>query len=119
MSPSSTAILLLPLLMAACQPESLSRAGADPQRGRRLMAQYQCGSCHSVEGVFAADGRIGPALDRFGRRSYITGELPNTAERLQQWLVDPPASVPGTMMPVLGVSDADARDIAAYLLSLR
>jgi cytochrome c2 len=118
MSPSSTALLSLLLLLAACRP-ALRPADADPQRGRRLMAQYQCGSCHKAESVFAADGRQGPALDYFGRRSYIAGELPNTAAQLQRWLLNPPASVPGTTMPVLGVSAADARDIAAYLLSQR
>jgi cytochrome c2 len=45
--------------------------------------------------------------------------VPNTDAQLQRWLVDPPALVPGTAMPAMGVTPADARDLAAYLRSLR
>lgn len=83
------------------------------------MATYQCGSCHVVPGVPAADGRIGPTLAGFGSRSYIAGEAPNGPATLPRFLQSPPAVVPNTTMPALGVSAADARDMAAYLLSLR
>lgn len=82
------------------------------------MTHYQCGSCHRASEVFAANGEAGPPLDQFGRRSFIAGELPNTPQLLQQWLVDPPALLPGATMPKLGLSPEDARDIAGYLLSL-
>ena len=60
-----------------------------------------------------------PALEHFGRRSYIAGQLPNTPETLQRRLLDPPGLLPGTTMPRLGLSERDARDIAGYLMSLR
>jgi len=91
--------------------------GADLARGRQLMTHYQCGSCHQIPGV-PGGSRQAPALDGFVHRSFIAGQWPNTPEGLQQWLMDPPAVVPGTTMPRLGVSEADARDMAAYLLSL-
>lgn len=91
-------------------------AAADPQRGRQLMAHYQCGRCHVATEVPAAAGRIGPPLDGFGQRSYIAGELPNTPDNLVRWLRDPQAAVPGAAMPRMGLSEADARDVAAYLL---
>lgn len=93
--------------------------GADLKHGQRLMAQYQCGSCHVVPEVPAARGRLGPTLEGFGHRSYIAGQLPNTPESLQRWLLNPPGEVPGTTMPRLGLSEDDARDIAGYLMSLR
>jgi cytochrome c2 len=96
-----------------------SSAGGDPERGRALMAQYQCGACHRIPRVPGARGTLGPPLDRFGLRSYIAGELPNRPPALRAWIVDPPALVPGTTMPRLGVGEADARDMAAYLESLR
>jgi cytochrome c len=106
-------------LLTGCERRAERVPGPDFERGRRLMAQYQCGSCHTVPAVFAAQGRVGPPLADFGRRSYIAGELPNTQAQLERWLQDPVAALPGTTMPDLGVSPADARDMAGYLLSLR
>jgi cytochrome c1 len=38
---------------------------------------------------------------------------------LTAWLRDPPAIDPATAMPALGLSEAEALDIAAYLYNLR
>lgn len=87
-------------------------------RGQVLMVQYQCGSCHAIPQVAAARGSVGPSLAGFGRRSYIAGELPNGPETLARWIESPGALVPGTVMPAMGVAPQDARDMAAYLLTL-
>ena len=96
-------------------------APADPAatRGRQLLAQYQCGSCHAIPGVAASRGGVAASLDGFGRRSYIVGRFPNQPATLARWIADPAALSPATLMPDMGVSDADARAIAAYLGSLR
>ncbi len=94
-------------------------ADGSPLRGKQLMAQYQCASCHVIPGVPGHHGGMGPTLASFGRRSYIAGNAPNTPATLQHWLLDPQAVVPGTPMPAMGMSADDARDMAAYLLSLR
>jgi cytochrome c1 len=60
-------------------------------------------------------GQIGPPLAGFARRASIAGMLPNTPEQLLNWLRAPQSLKPGNAMPDLGLSDADARDIAAYL----
>jgi cytochrome c1 len=101
------------------EPLPLAVTGGDAALGKRLMEQYQCGSCHAIPGVGAATGTAGPPLDKFGRRSYIAGRIPNLPGPLADWLVDPPALKPGTMMPNLGVSNAEARHMAAYLYTLR
>ncbi|MEV6815442.1 cytochrome C [Micromonospora craterilacus] len=93
------------------------RAG-QPGRGADLIAQYGCGSCHTIPGINRADGLVGPPLTRFGARSYIAGELVNNADNLQRWIVDPQAVEPGTAMPNLGIPAIDAQDIAAYLYTL-
>ncbi|MET8835499.1 c-type cytochrome [Micromonospora sp. NPDC004540] len=98
-------------------PPPESHAGR-PDRGAKLIAQYGCGSCHTVPGVDRAGGLVGPPLTRFGARSYIAGELPNNADNLRRWITDPQAVEPGTAMPNLGVSAIDAQDIAAYLFTL-
>lgn len=94
-------------------------AGGDLQRGRALIENYGCGSCHSIPGIRDAAGLVGPPLLLFGRRTYIAGELPNTPENLVKWLQDPKSVEPGTAMPDLGLSAQQARDIAAYLYTLR
>lgn len=92
---------------------------AEIERGRDLLAQYQCGACHRIEGVSQARGSAGPPLARFGLRSYIAGQLPNTPAVLAQWIVEPGALRPGTPMPAMGVTARDAQAMAAYLGSLR
>ena len=95
-----------------------SSAAAPPgviESGRVLLAAYQCGACHRIEGVSGAQGTHGPALTQWRRRSYIAGSVPNTPERLAAWIVDPSALVPGTAMPQMGVTPHDARQMAAYL----
>ena len=93
--------------------------GGDVARGRLLLAQYQCGSCHQIQGVDGARSTVGPALDTFGRQSYVAGFLPNYPDALMRWIVDPPAAKPGTAMPAMGVSAEDARHMAAYLYTLK
>ncbi|MDP9895577.1 cytochrome c1 [Variovorax boronicumulans] len=126
-APSATfaalAALLLAALASGCElgERDLPYGGApSAQRvaGQRLLAQYQCGSCHAIPGVPIAQGVVGPPLSAYGRRSYIAGHLPNRPDTLAQWIVAPAALVPGTAMPAMGVSPQDARDMAAYLLAL-
>ena len=88
-------------------------------RGQRLLAQYQCGNCHAIPDVSASRGRIGPPLAKLGQRSYISGEIPMRLDTLARWIEEPAALVPGTQMPDMGASEADARDMAAYLLALK
>ncbi|MEV0809829.1 c-type cytochrome [Micromonospora sp. NPDC050200] len=118
------ALLALPVLLAApgCAstdppPPPEVRAGR-PARGAELIAQYGCGSCHTIPGIDQANGLVGPPLNRFGARSYIAGELPNNGDNLRHWIANPQSVEPGTAMPDLGVSPIDAQDIAAYLFTL-
>jgi len=92
--------------------------GGDPARGVRALGTYGCGSCHMIPGVDGANGNVGPPLTAFGRRTYVAGLLPNTQENLVHWIQQPQAVSPGNAMPNLGVTDRDARDIAAYLYTL-
>jgi cytochrome c len=52
-------------------------------------------------------------------RTYIAGVLPNTPENMRRWIQDPPAVDNHTVMPKLGVGDADVQDITTYLYTLR
>ncbi|MBT2303381.1 c-type cytochrome [Variovorax paradoxus] len=123
---SWTALLLLlaiAALVSGCElgerklPNAKAPA-AQIARGQQLLGQYQCGSCHAIPEVPIARGTVGPPLKAFGRRSYIAGQVPNGPDTLARWIVAPQAVVPGTVMPAMGVSPEDARDMAAYLLAL-
>jgi len=92
--------------------------GADAGRGRARIAKYGCVSCHAIPGVRGPGARVGPPLRHLASRAYLAGVLPNTPANLVRWLRDPPAIAPRTAMPDMGLSEADARDIAAYLLTL-
>jgi cytochrome c1 len=78
-----------------------------------------CAACHVIPGVRGADGKVGPPLTGIGSRIMIAGQVPNTPDNLIRWIRDPQAIEPGTAMPNLGVSEPTARDIAAYLYTLR
>ncbi len=94
-------------------------AGGDPNLGHRYLERYGCGSCHTIPGVKGADALVGPPLTHWSRRSFIAGLLPNTPDNLVQWITDPQAVQPGTDMPNLHVTSAEARNIAAYLEGIR
>jgi cytochrome c1 len=68
--------------------------------------------------VPGADGKIGPPLNGILQRTLIGGELPNSVANLVAWIRNPQAIEPRTAMPDLGVDDATARNIVAYLYSL-
>jgi cytochrome c len=103
--------------------ETLHRAvlltGGAPERGRGLIRHYGCAGCHSVPGVAGAKGQVGPSLQGFAGRVYLAGSLENTPGNLIRWIEDPRALDPRTAMPRTGAAGRDARDIAAYLYTLR
>lgn len=90
----------------------------DPQHGAVAIGQYGCGSCHRIPGINGADGMVGATLANLSRRSILAGQLPNNPDNLIAWIEHPQQMEPGVGMPDLGVSETDARDIAAYLYSL-
>ena len=93
--------------------------GGNPRAGRQAIRRYGYQTCHTIPGVAGARGMVGPPLDTIGDRYVIAGELPNTPENLMHWIQHPHQIEPHTMMPEMGVSEQDSRDIAAYLYSLR
>jgi cytochrome c2 len=119
--------LVLTLAAAGCSGEafgfrsqqSTAVPGGSPERGRQAISRYGCGACHTIAGVPRAQGKVGPRLADLNERVMIAGRLANTPDNLVHWIEEPQSVSPGTAMPNLGVTDADARDIAAYLLTLR
>lgn len=123
-------LLLLAPALAGCDDRASSALASlglvhpksnigDIDKGEELIGVYGCGSCHEIPGVAGARGLVGPPLTRMGRRIFIAGVLRNTPENMVAWLRDPQKIVPGNAMPTMGLSEEQARDVAAYLENLR
>jgi mono/diheme cytochrome c family protein len=105
---------------AACRSEPAALPGPpDPRRGRELINQYACTACHTVPGVASTKPQVGPPLNGYANQQMIAGQLANTPDNLARWIRAPQSIDAQSAMPDLGVSEAHARDIAAYLGTLR
>jgi cytochrome c2 len=100
------------------RPAPTSLALGNANRGRELIVKYGCPSCHMLPDA-GPRGLVGPSLDDMGGRSYIAGRFPNEEIWMTLWLQKPQELKPGTAMPDLNVDERDARDMAAYLATLR
>lgn len=109
------------VLLGGCSesPPPLHVADGDRGRGKAAIERYGCHACHTIPGIPGYGANVGPPLGKLASRAYLGGVLPNLPHNLVRWLQDPPAVAPGTVMPRLGVSETEARDMAAYLYSAR
>ena len=106
--------LVLALLSAGCyQPDASTAAG----RGKALAVSYGCAACHDMPNMPTA-GLVGPPLRGIARRAYLAGTFSNTPENMIRWIRSPRQLDPDTLMPELGVSQEDGRDLAAFLYTL-
>jgi len=104
----------------SCSAPPFAAAGpGHAARGLQALHQHACNSCHVIPGVTGADVHVGPPLAGIASRGLIAGVLPNTPEQMERWIREPHRVDPLTAMPDLEVSERDARDIAAYLATLR
>jgi putative membrane protein len=92
--------------------------GGDARLGPAAIQYYGCGACHAIPGIRSAIGDVGPTLAGIADRRMIAGIVPNTPDEMVRWIVMPQSMAPGNAMPNLGVSDGQARNIAAYLYTL-
>jgi cytochrome c1 len=108
-------------LFVGCRREAstVDTFGGDPHHGASVIAQAGCGACHRVPGVPGARGRVGPSLDHIGSQTILVGMLPNTPANMLTWIRTPQSVRPGDAMPNMELTEHDARDVAAYLSTLR
>jgi putative membrane protein len=93
--------------------------GGEPTRGPQAIRKYGCDTCHVIPGVLTADATVGPPLTQIAQRAYLAGRIDNTPENMIKWIRHPHSIDDKTLMPEMGVSLQDGRDIAAYLYTLR
>jgi cytochrome c len=87
-------------------------------RAARLLIASNCGACHLVPGVAAANGRVGPSLAGIARQQIIAGHFANTPATLADWIEHPQQLLPGDAMPEMGLSREQAQIITTYLYTL-
>lgn len=94
-------------------------ARPDAARGRRALEQFGCIGCHEIPGAVGPEARLGPTLHGIGARTMLGGVLPNSFDNMVLWLRAPQSFSPHSAMPMLGVTERDARDMAAYLGTMK
>jgi len=108
------------------KPGGLNTGGGDPGNGSTLFASLGCGGCHSADG----QNGTGPTLkDVFGAKVQLTTGKTVAADvaYLMQSIEDPDAEIvkgyqPGVMSAVIKphqVAESDARDLVAYIATLK
>ena len=122
--PLCACMVLLSVALSGCgQSAAITAAqqvsGGNARNGEHLIFTYGCGTCHVIPGINGAIGTAGPPLRGFASRLYIAGVLENRPDNLVRWIISPQEVTPGTAMPDLGITKAQARDMAAYIYTLQ
>ncbi len=93
----------------------LKYAGGNKERGKELISKVGCVGCHMVEGL---DEQWNLPQNRKG--TYLTGTGSKVdPDWLVSWLKKPSHYDATSVMPSFRLTDKDANDMAAYLLSLK
>lgn len=125
-------IAFLALLALACNrqetprsvqnaaPRSMESTG-NAARGKELINQYGCNVCHVVPGVEGPAGILGPSLAGMASHPTISnGVVQNTPENLLKFIQNPPTLNPQSAMPPpMGMTPDDAKDLVAFLQTLK
>jgi cytochrome c2 len=99
-------------------------AAGDAAAGRKVLENKACGTCHLFTGV--ADLPVKPSFENADDKARAAIEVApdlrgtrdrSTAAQLVRWLVNPPAVKPSTLMPSFNLTEQEARDAAAYILT--
>ncbi|HXV82672.1 MAG TPA: cytochrome c oxidase subunit II, partial [Candidatus Binatia bacterium] len=78
-----------------------------------------CINCHTIRGTQAM-GTFGPDLTHLMSRETLgAGTVPNTAEKLRDWVRDPQTIKEGCNMPNMQLTENELNHVVAYLLTLK
>jgi len=124
LSPQQYAKLVMEDAAPACpSPASMASPVAasrvpDARRGKLALTQHACSACHTIPGIAGSSPQVGPPLAGIAGRTLIAGRLPHTPQNMVRWITRTHEVDPRSAMPPMGVTEADARDMAAYLATL-
>ncbi len=113
------------------QKQPQAPANASALAGEKLFVSKTCIACHAIEGNPVAAGVLGPDLTNLRERTSLASALiENTPDNLAAWIKNPQKIKPNALMGVayqgkfgeirykpIEMTEKEARDLAAYLLS--
>jgi cytochrome c oxidase subunit 2 len=98
---------------------AMTPADTSSERGPTVFIAGQCVACHAIRGT-PAHGLLGPDLTHLATRSTLgAGTLPNSRDRLAEWILNSQQFKPGNLMPPNIMADDDLRALVAYLGTLK
>ena len=119
------AVLVTILLALACsKAEKPATESAPPPpignatAAKAHMEKYSCQACHVIPGM-GPGGALGPDLTGFGSRPTLNARVPKNPQAVAAYLLNPTAIDAQTSMPAVGLSEEEAKDIAAFLETLK
>ncbi|HVU03989.1 MAG TPA: c-type cytochrome [Polyangiaceae bacterium] len=99
--------------------------GGSIRRGRELVEQKGCGGCHAFSGERPLPSTPNPAVGTDAQKKAVelAPDLRHVRERFRRdtlvsWLLAPASLKADTLMPTHGFTDAEAKDVATYLVSV-
>jgi cytochrome c2 len=95
--------------------DAIRMTGGEPSKAPAAIRQYGCAACHDIPALKWPGGLAAPSLSGVAQRLYLGGVVENTPDNLVRWIVNPKQFSAKTAMPVTGISEAEARNVAAYL----
>jgi mono/diheme cytochrome c family protein len=116
--------LLATACLSACKPSGATKlwasetTGGIPEHGKKAIGKYGCAACHTIDGI-SSEAMVGPPLTRMAARSYLAGSMQNNGPNLVRFIQHPRAVHNDSAMPEMGLTDEEARDIAAYLYTYK
>jgi cytochrome c2 len=95
--------------------QAIHMTGGEPQKAQSAIRQYGCAACHDIPGIPSPGGLAGPPLSGMAARLYVGGTVENIPDNLVGWIVNPKQFNVRSAMPITGITESEARNIAAYL----
>ena len=108
------------ILIAVACSKSEQPSAEDIEKGRQLTGQYGCNVCHQIPSVEGMQGSMGPSLAGVAARPTISnGKVQNTPGNLAKFIQNPPSLNPSSTMPALNMPMDEAKQMAAFLRTLK
>ncbi|MGB5173769.1 MAG: c-type cytochrome [Thermoanaerobaculia bacterium] len=99
-------------------PEYLPPPPGDPRQGQVLFESVGCTGCHLMDAEARRDDFF-PQINRLHGPNLVRTGSKVSPGWLYSWIRNPRQYAPDTRMPVLRLTDKEAADITAYLMSSR
>ena len=106
-------------LFSKSRPRTLpqGRNGGSAERGKQLVESVGCFGCHAIGPIQESNTQT-QTRRKHGYNLASQGSKV-TANWIYNWVKDPQQVWPGSKMPSLRLTDAEAADVTAYLTSLK